>query len=258
MGHRFFIVAADGTAAHCLDAELIPDVITSVDPSIRILRWFGDVIGANDEDEYFLKDRDAPKNNKALLTKERTITLFDRYGEKLTVAVNPFTNEQVVDRLMSIGAELYLYLPMSDDKQFMEQMWSEHPRLTALNAGGNCGTLAYNLARFLGAREIALCGFDMGYPPGTPLEETQYFDLIAKNPEIAERMFFKVKNPNLEEVWFTDIVYALYAHTFLGMARDAKKNGIRTVNCTGGGIISDPSIEWMTLSEYLKGTIRAM
>ena len=86
MGHKFFLVAADGTVAHCLDIGLVPDISASVDPSIRILRWVGDIIGANDNDEYFLKDRDAPRDNKALLSKERTISLFDKYGEKLTVS----------------------------------------------------------------------------------------------------------------------------------------------------------------------------
>ena len=152
-------------------------------------------------------------------------------AKNLPSAVNPFTNEQVIDRLMSIGAELHLYLPMSDDEQFMEQMWAEHPRVPSLNAGGNVGSLCFNICRYLGAKEIALCGIDFGYPPNTPLEETQYFDLIAKNPELADRMFFKIKNPHLEEEWFTDIIYAMYAHMFIKMARQAKSQGIRVCNC---------------------------
>lgn len=254
MGHQFEIVSADGAAAHCLEKDLLPSVVCTCDPSVRILRWFGDVRGANDEDEYFVKDRDAPKNGKALLSKEKTISLFDRYGEDLTVILNPLTHEYVVDRLMSIRADLYQYVPLSDDTNFMDTLWSEYPNLTALSTGGNVGTLSFNLARYLGAKRIALCGMDFSYPPGTELSQTQYFDLIQKNPRLAEEMFFKVSNPNLPEAWFTDIIYLLYAHVFVQMAQDAKKNGVHVVNATEGGILSDESIEWGTLTQFLMGT----
>lgn len=258
MGHKFAVIACDGTVGHCLNGGLIPDVAITVDPSIRILRWWGDAHHVTDDDEYFLKDRDSPKNGKALLSTERTITLLDQMGSKLAVAFTPLTHELVLDRLMSIGADLYLFLPMSDDEAFMEKLWDAYPKLVALNCAGQVGGACYAMAQFLGAKKIALAGYDMGYPPETPLEQTQYFDLIALNPALASKMFFKVKNPHLEEAWYTDVVYLGYAYALAKMAAHAKTKGIETINCTQGGILSGEGIEWMSLTEYLKDTIRAM
>jgi hypothetical protein len=258
MGHRFAVIAADGVVGHCLDKGLIPDLVCTVDPSIRILRWWGDAHHVTDEDEYFLKDRDSPKDGKALLSTGRTITLLDEQGSKLTVALTPLSHDLVIDRIMSIGADAYLFLPRSDDEALMEKLWAAYPKLLALNCGGNVGGACYSMAQFLGAKRIALTAYDMAYPPNTPPEETQYFDLVKSHPELMDRMFLDIPNPNLEETWFTDVPYLSYAHALINMTRYAKTNGVETLNCTGGGIIFDESIRWTTLTEFLKDTIRAM
>jgi hypothetical protein len=254
LGRQFLLLCADGTLAHCLDGGLTPDIVVTVDPSIRILHWFGDPEGLTAEDDYFLKDRDSPKESKALIDPARTVGLLDKHGPRLRVAVNVFTHERVVDRLLAIGAQTLLYFPMSDDEEYMSAMWRQYPDLVSLSCGGNVGTAAYNLSRFLSVSRVCLCGFDFAYPPGTPLEQTQYFDLIAKNPGLANQLFVTVRNPHLRQVWFTDRVYLGYAHTLLRMVEDAAKQGVQTVNATNGGILFGPKLEWGSLTDFLKKT----
>jgi len=253
-GRQFILLCADGTVANCLDKGLTPDIVVTVDPSIRILRWFGDREGLTAKDDYFLKDRDSPKDRKALIDPARTIDLLNKFGPQLTVAVDVFTHEKVLERLLSIGAKVFLYFPMSDDEQYMADMWKRYPDLVSLSCGGNVGTAAYNLARFLGVSRLCLCGFDFGYPPGTPLQQTQYFDLIAKDPQLAKQMFVTVKNPQLRRAWFTDKVYLGYAHTLLRMIQSAASEGVQTVNATNGGILFGAKLEWSNLTDFLKRT----
>ena len=170
------------------------------------------------------------------------------------MAVNVFTNPEVLKRLKRIGAELYAYLPMSEDGVFMKELWHSYPNYLAINAGGNVGTASYCIAQLLRASHICLAGFDFGYPPGTPLEETQYFDMIQAHPELAEKMFSKVHNPHLEEDWFTDIVYLGYAHALVRIVEDAVKRGIETFQATGGGIVSSDFMIWCSLTDFLKTT----
>jgi len=254
LGRQFLLLCADGTVAHCLDRGLIPDIVVTADPSIRILHWFGDPEGLTAKDDYFLKDRDSPKQSKALIDPACTVALLDKHGPRLTVAVDVYTHERVVDRLLAIGAQIFLYFPMSDDEEYMSEMWKRYPELVSLSCGGNVGAAAYNLSRFLGASRVCLCGFDFAYPPGTPLEQTQYFDLIAQNPKLANQLFVTVRNPHLKRPWFTDRVYLGYAHTLLNMVDDAAKQGVHTVNATNGGILFGPKLEWGSLVDFLKRT----
>ena len=245
------ILCSDGTVANCLERGVVPDIVVTVDPSIRILRWFGDPEGLTAHDDYFLKDRDSPKESKVLIGPKRTIELLDQFGPQLTIAVDVFTHQKVFERIEAIGAKTFLYFPMSDDDRYMKDMWDRYPDLVSLSCGGNVGTAAYNLSRFLGARRICLCGFDFGYPPGTPLEQTQYFDVIAKHGRLADQMFLTVKNPHLENAWFTDRVYLGYAYTLLKMVDDAADHGVETVNATNGGILFGPKLKWGSLKRFL-------
>jgi hypothetical protein len=256
LGHRFVLLCADGVVAHCMDKGVMPDIVVTVDPSIRILHWLGDPDGLTANDEYFLKDRDAPREKKALLDQAYIIELLNKRGHELTVAVDVFTHENVLERLLSIGAKIFLYFPMSDDQEYMTEMWKQYPDLVSLSCGGNVGTAAYNLARFLGASRICLAGFDFGYPPGTPLEETQYYDLIEKNPELGRELFVTIKNPHLKRPWFTDRVYLGYAHTLLKMIQHASSQRVVTVNATGGGILFGATLKWGELGDFLETTPR--
>jgi hypothetical protein len=252
--HRFLLLCSDGTLAHCLEKGLVPDITVTVDPSVRILRWFGDPEGLTAHDDYFLKDRDSPKESKTMIDPERTIELLNEYGSRLSVAVDVFTHQKVFDRLVDIGAKIFLYFPMSDDEEYMKDMWKRYPDLISLSCGGNVGTAAYNLGRFIGVSRICLCGFDFGYPPGTPLDQTQYFDIISQHGKLADQMFLTVTNPNLDNAWFTDRVYLGYANTLLRMVKDAASHGVETVNATKGGILFGPELKWGDLWAFLEST----
>ncbi len=258
------MLVADGALSHCLERGIVPTLIGTADPSIRILRWFGDIEGVTDQDDYFKKDRDSPRLRKALYNREHVCRLVEEYGDRLNIAIGPFTHEKVLDRLMEVGANCYMYLPMTDDAELMKQLWSEYPKLPAINSGGNVGGLIYSLAQFLGSTQICLLAYDMSYPPNTPLEQTQYFDLIQNYrkhnrkgkptrsyKQFAKRFFVEVKNPHLPKPWFADLIYLGYSEWMHNMAASARTRGITTTNCTQGGILWR-NMEWDNLTNFLK------
>ena len=246
------IIAVDGCLAHCLKTGLIPDLTCTVDPhEYRILRWFGDKQGLSDKDDYFKLDRDTPKNPKAIMPREEIINLTNQYGPQLKVACGIYTSDLVIQRLQEIGAKIYQFIPMSEDsEELVKQL-----KLPAIYTGGNVGTTAYSIAvSILKAKRIALAGFDFSYPPDTPLEQTQYYDVLQtiNDKTLAEKFFIKIKNPHLNETWFTDLVYLMYADEFLWITKIAEQQGTETYNCTQGGIITGDPIKWTTLQQFLE------
>ncbi len=131
-GLAFLLISVDRAAQTLLENGVIPDLIVSVDPQDQILRFFGSV--------------------------------FDQYAGKLNVATCVFVHTKVLQRLRDLHCKIFSFFPMADDERYMEDMWKRYPDSVALSCGGNVGTASYNLARFLDATSICLCGFDMSFP----------------------------------------------------------------------------------------------
>jgi len=101
----------------------------------------------------------------------------------------------------------------------------------------------------LGRKRIGLVGIDLGYAPGTPYEQTQYYpELVALLGERYREAFIHTENPATREVWFSDPAYHWFRDVFLEMAREAD---CETFNCTEGGILFGDGIEFTPLEEFL-------
>ena len=116
-------------------------------------------------------------------------------------------------------------------------------------SGGNSGTAAWVLGHTgLSKREVVLVGMDLSYPPGTPLEKTQYYkELRELFGERVSDAFIEVYNPYLKETWYADPAYYWYRQAFLQMARQAS---CVTYNCTEGGTVFGKGINFMSLKNF--------
>jgi hypothetical protein len=150
--------------------------------------------------------------------------------------------------------QAYWWNPMYDDYERPESLTRRIHELNGLpcvNAGGNVGTACWVLAHaVLRKKRIGLVGMDFGYYADTPYFRTQYYkeilDLVGSDR--LDEVFVRIRNPYLNEEFYTDPAYLWYRDSFIEMAQDAYCD---TYNCTEGGILFDPRIKWTTLSEFL-------
>ena len=92
---------------------------------------------------------------------------------------------------------------------------------------------------------------DFGYYLDTPLESTQYYNLLKKNFGIKNLKFFykKIYNKYTKTTYYTDHVYFWYMKIFLDALRESKS---KTYNCTNGGILHKSPLINCTFEKFLK------
>lgn len=220
------IIVVDSVVAACRRAGFAPDLVVSCDPHPRIAHWFG----AEPDDH--------------LRRTGEVVAPSDLRG--LPVALATASHPHTVEQCQKAGMRLYWWNAMLDDPSqpgWTRALYNANG-LPCLNGGGNVGTAAWVLAhQVLKAKTVALVGFDFGYPPGFPLERTQYA------PELQElygdrwtEAFTTYPNG-----WFADPAMAWFREVFMEMVKAAP---CRTVNCTEGGTLD--GIERMPLAEFLR------
>lgn len=257
-GFRGHVVCVDGSLAHCLRQGLVPDYVVTVDPHCahRMVRWFGDPrLEERPADDYFRRqDLDVALNRDEKRRNEETIALVDRYGPRIKAVIATSANPEVAQRCLDAGMSLYWWNPLYDDFQDPDGL---SRRVYGLNkvpcmvTGGNVGASAWVLAHaVLQAPDVVVVGMDNGYPPGTSAYNTQYYEYLQEAfPDDPEQGLLDIYNPHLDEVWRTDPAYCWYNDVFLEMARVAD---CRTHNCTEGGILFGPGIDFVPLEEGLR------
>jgi hypothetical protein len=250
------VVAADGALGACLRAGVVPHVVVSVDPHPeRIVRWFGDPrLTAPSADDYFRRqEMDAMHRQDEVGANRALVELVDACGPKIKVAVATSAAPAVVERCEQAGMELYWWNPMYDDYERPDscsrRLW-EMNRLPCLNGGGNVGTAAWVLAHaVLGKTRIGLVGLDLGYAPGTPYAQTQYYpELVELLGDRHPEAFVHSRNPVTGEMWFADPAYHWFREVFLQLAVEAS---CETYNCTEGGLLFGPGIRQASLETFL-------
>ena len=117
---------------------------------------------------------------------------------------------------------------------------------------GHTGGAAWVLAHaVLGCSRVGIVGMDLGYPEGTSVVNTQYYDVVRDlSPEKAESLLLRIENPHSGEVYLTDPVYYWYRETMLDALQWAD---CVTVNCSGEGILFGKDIRWNSLEEFAVG-----
>lgn len=128
-----------------------------------------------------------------------------------------------------------------------------------INAGGNCGMLGWNIAMWMGIKEVALVGMDYSYKITTPYEETSNFHQFASQlgVEKAKELSFKEGyNEFFKTPYRIDDIY----EAFKGVAHiwfdGYEKHGYHTYNCTEGGALEGKGVTQMYLKDFLESHLK--
>jgi hypothetical protein len=233
------VIASDGGLIPCLEAHVIPDVVVTVDGAPIIKKWF-----------------DHP--------------LVKEYGSQMAWIVSITVSHEVYQLGINSGLKAYWFNPMFDDWR-QNESWTRLQRLLsrtskymrgipAANAGGNAGACAWVMAmNLLHCAPVALIGIDLGYPEGTPLQDTHYYDRILReakgNVSIIKEAYPEFYHPVFKEKAYVDLVFYHYRQAFLSMQQSNplwfKRYG-GTINCTEGGTLFGQGITCMKFERFLK------
>lgn len=255
-GFKGYIVCADGAFGHCLRSGLIPDFVLTVDPDPhRIIRWFGDPrLAERPEDDYFRRqDLDPALNKDEFDRNEELLNLVNRFGPQVKLIISTSASPEIALRCRDAGMQLYWWNPLYDDYDKPDSVSREVFQLNkvpCMVTGGNVGTSAWVFAQsILKSPDVIVVGMDCSYPPGTKVENTQYYEHLKDIfPEDPANGLVNIYNPHLEETWITDPGYYWYAQIFLQLVKMAPG---KTHNCTEGGILFGEKIDFEKLSDVL-------
>lgn len=235
------IVATDGILIDALKAGVTPNkyrnfLAVTVDGSReRIVKWYDDPV-------------------------------VDEHGEGIKAVLSTNVAHNVYERCRKAGVEVYWFHPLFDDCRSNESFsrlmtlmttTEEHKRgIAKVACGGNTGATSWVISHaLLRHSPVCLIGLDMGYPEGTPLEQTHYFSGLMEatggNVQTVRGAYHEFVNPNGGKA-MADLVFYHYREAFLEMARDVNKK-FETWNCTGDGTLfsNDDTIRWKTFEEFL-------
>lgn len=258
------IIATESSMSWCLRNDIVPDLVVTVDPhASRIVRWFGDpalTVESLATDDYFSRqDMDPGFREDQIKMNRELMDILDRHGKHIRIAVSSSASRAVVARCSQIGMNMYWWNPFFDDYDLPDSLTREVYKLNGkpcINAGGNVGTACWVIAHaILEKKRIALLGMDLGYYGDTPYAQTQYYRELVEilgEDRIADA-FVHMKNPHTNCDFFSDPAYFWYRTIFLEMAQEVAERGVRTVNCTGGGILYGDGVEFMSFEEFLAG-----
>lgn len=231
------VVATDSAYIQCLKAGIEPDYVVTIDPHpTRIAVLFG----ATSQDDYFERARADHGFEQA----EENQRLVDENRTKLVIACS--APESVVERTKDF--ERYWFAPLVDDPdaEGLTKQMVELTQIPALNTGGTVGSAAWAFAHLvLKAEKIAVVGMDFGYQLGTPLKNTQEWNLLKGEQNISE--FYPVLKGHWGDA-YTSPTYYWYRQNFLDLLKAADA---RVTNCTEGGLLHGESVDCMGLEEWL-------
>ena len=253
------IVAADSALAYCLQHDIVPDLVVTLDPhASRIVRWFGDPELSADSisaDDYFARQDMDKAFSDELRFNQEVLRLVDDHAPQIRIALSTSASKAVADRVIESGMQVFWWNPMLDDPDLPNSATRELYELNKLpcvNAGGNVGAACWMLAHAaLRKNHVALTGVDFSYYAETPYQQTQYYReaLALVGEENLDSLFIHIHNPYLDADFYTDPAYMWYRENLLEMVLDVD---VKTYNCTEGGILFGDGIEFTPLSEFLQ------
>jgi hypothetical protein len=222
------------------------------------VRWFGDTkLDERPDDDYYRRqDLDIHLRDDEYSRNQEVIQIVNQFGPRIVAALSTSAAPDVVHRCHEAGMQIYWWNPLYDDWSDPDS-YSRHvfdltggiPCMTGL---GHTGGAAWVLAHaVLGCSRVGIVGMDLGYPEGTSVVNTQYYDVVRDlSPEKAEGLLLRIENPHSGEVYLTDPVYYWYRETMLDALQWAE---CVTVNCSGEGILFGKDIRWNSLEEFAVG-----
>lgn len=257
--YKGVIIATDGMLYECLKRGIVPDYVLSVDGNRKlIVRWYGDP----NFDEHFPEATEEERRKN-----EECIELVNEHGKEIKALLITCVAHNVVERCKDAGVEIYWFNPIFDDYRRIES-FSRIQRLMTVSdvnpngvpgmvAGGNAGACAWVFAHTILKRIPVLIGIDFGYPEGTPLEETCYYDGMMESAKDVNKIlpaYTEVYNPFFKVKVLTDIVFLYYKKAFLDMCLTTEP-WVKTIQCSPGALFSENplhKIECMGFDEFLK------
>ncbi len=258
-GYDGALVTTESALYYCLRNGIVPDLVVTVDPDpTRVVRWFGDrrlTVADLRRDDYFSRQEQDLAFGNEMRTNKEILTLLDRHGPDIRIAVSTSASSAVVERVLGAGMQVYWWNPMLDDPDDPDSLTAKLQRengLPCINAGGNVGTACWMMASsVLEKGHVGLAGVDFSYYGDTPYERTQYYrEAVALvGEENLDALYVRIHNPHVDAWFYTDPAYMWYRQCFLELASEP---GCKTYNCTEGGILFGDGIETIPLSAFLE------
>ena len=249
------VVACDSALGYCLRNGVVPQYMVTVDPHpYRIVRWLGDPhLATRPQDDYFLRQDLDPIHQDEVLVNETLLRLVNQHGKYIKAVIATSADIGVTERCLEAGMELYWWNPLYDDYDQPESYSRKVFELTGapcMVTGGNVGASAFVFSNvILHASRVALVGFDLGYVPGTKVENTQHaYDLKELLGDRVDEALIEIPNPQTGEVWLTDPTYYWYRQSLLEIISVVE---CETFNCTEGGVLYGDGVEVATLNQFL-------
>jgi len=226
------IIATDRILKDCYEYGIYPDYVIVVDGSDRIYNRFFDydIVRENAHHTTAILSNHADPSE----TKD-----WDKYGGGM-LFFTPGISQEILPNAASI-------IGLITDN-------------TEMDTGGNTGSFAINAANYTKCRPVALIGMDMSYKPGTPLNETNYYESYKEKTGFTDEemwkdeMFKTGHHPFFDVPYFTDIMFEVYAEPLLNYwIAEFGKNGTKIINCTEGGALHSDDIECGWFKDFLEG-----
>jgi len=219
------VFAVDKILIDCLKEGVVPDFVVSMD--------------GDDLSSFF----DSP--------------LVDKYASKIKAIFSVTSNPNTVNRFKG---EKYFFIPLIDSLEPLSvtNVLKLMTGKSILRGAGNVGTSCWFISVFLLKDPIALIGMDFGWnlykEDGSVLNlnETDYFSKYAamhgNDVNKIASCYRRVFHPFFKTEAITDFVFQTYWDAFLSWV---KAVGVKTINCSEGGVIFGEGIDCMYFKDFL-------
>jgi hypothetical protein len=243
-GFKGQIVTCDRMLIPLLKVGVVPNYVISVDGSPIILDFFKHKLVKDNLDKI------------KILVHIATYPTVTRYLYRNKAQVYWFLAHQIYCSEEAVeNSDAIVTIAMTSTKDHIKG-------IQTLPAGGNVGVAAWAFAWvILHSKKVALIGFDMGYPEGTPLNKTYYYSTFLNAMQnasgrntfaalSAQIPYEKEYNSAWKSWTYTDQVFRSYAKIFYGFL-DITPKDVTTYSCVEGGALNHPKLKYLTLKQFL-------
>lgn len=244
--YKGVIIACDRMLIPCLEKNVIPQYVVSIDSSEKVAEWF-------------------------------THPLVEKYSVNVKLLAATSIHPKVLE---VFKGEKYFFTPLIPEKMLSNASntlnWITGK--SVLFTGGCSGNAAWFICRNFGKNPICYIGQDLSYPWGTLLYETDKFQAYVENlggkvnykegkvesitfPQPTDEYLKKLygcyrrgvhpyfKTEFLTDYCFDSLLESLVSHIQADKVRN-KENAPKTVNCTEGGSLWE-GVECMWFKDFL-------
>lgn len=193
--------------------------------------------------------------------------LYKKMPTPIAVLLSVYSHQQAVKVLKDRKIPHYYYTPAfkdDNDEEFklINKLLLTLTETPLMYGVSDSGSLAFRILVGLGCRVIGLVGLDYSEPYERPIEKWSLYPayrawMEAHNIEDIERMkqmmnVRRYTHPIYGNDYVTDVSWDSYRGKFLTLLEIAKKQGIKTINCSEGGSLYTEWLPCQKLEVFLK------